>query len=831
MPKAAEAARLMHDAPDGPYEGLRVLDLSTGIAGAYCAKLLADQGADVVKVEPPDGDPARRSNPHQHAGGADEPGLLFWYLNANKRGVTLDLAGEQGRALLARILPDYDIVVESWAPAHARALRLTYDRLGSGLEGLIWLSMSPFGHTGPYAEYRSSELVIQAAAGWLINGGEPDREPLQTGGTIVEYITGAFGALAAAAGWAHRIATGSGQHIDLAAFEAVLSVDLYGALAHSIGRSATGRNGQVFPSAIVRCKDGHVGVNVLTPAHWRTLCAFMGRPDLLEDPLFRDAAARREHSAELTEIVAAWAGEHTCEELFRANEQGLAITLLPTVAQLLEFEQHEARGFFVDHTLGDSGVARQPRGPFSIDAAPVRLRRSAPTLGEHNEKFYRDVMRLDRDEPQAVSAPGRHLIDVETMTRGESGALSGLRVLDLSMWWAGPFCTQLLGDLGAEIIKVESVQVMDGWRSAGSDPTSERWWESSTFFAGANRNKRDVTLNLSDERGMELFRRLVPLADVIVENYTPRVMENFGLAYEQLRAIRPNIIMVSLPGYGSSGPWRDYPAYAFPVEEMAGFPQLTGYADDGEPRKWGNASADAIAGVTGAYAVLTALERRRRTGLGAHVDISQVEALTAFLGEAVLDYQVNGRLPRRFGNRHPVFAPHGLYPCAGEDRWVAIAVTGEDEWRALCACVAHPEWRTDARFATPAERYRHQDLLDAEIARWTAARERLDATRALQTAGVPAMPVLSSSELLTDEHLRARGYFRTANREEIGEHVHGLLWAHFARTPMTLRSPAPTLGQDNTAVFGDLLGLTDEELERLSREHVIGRAPVSGRRL
>lgn len=419
-----------------------------------------------------------------------------------------------------------------------------------------------------------------------------------------------------------------------------------------------------------------------------------------------------------------------------------------------------------------------------------------------------------------------------------SQPLAGVRVIDLSMWWAGPFVTQLLGDLGAEIVKVESVQVPDGWRGAGMVGAASQWWERSSYFNGVNRNKFGTTLNLRDPRGLDLLRRLITLGDIIVENYTPRVMGNFGLAYEHLREIRPGLIMISLPAYGGSGPWRDYPGFAFPVEEMAGFPQLTGYADDSVPRRWGNAAADSIAGLNGAYAVLTALAHQRRTGEGQYIDLAQVETLACFLGEPLLDYQINGRLPRRLGTGHAAHAPHGVYRCApepsgsaGDDCWVAISVTDERQWQGLCACIDRPEWLTDARFANAAGRVRQQAALDEGIAAWTRPRDRFTVMRALQLAGVAAMPVMTAADLLTDDHLRARGYWQDSSRAVIGPHTHGLHWAHFSETPIELKRPAPTLGQHNESIFGGLLGLSRAELEQLARDHVIGTAPTTGDRM
>jgi len=462
-----------------------------------------------------------------------------------------------------------------------------------------------------------------------------------------------------------------------------------------------------------------------------------------------------------------------------------------------------------------------------MSASPIAAPAEVPLLGEHTDEV---LAALKSDGPVPLPAPAP-LTRLRAPSDASAGPLDGLRIVDLSMWWAGPFCTALLGDLGADVIKVESTQVFDGWRGAQADPNHPQWWEVSALFAGANRNKRGITLNLHDHRGLELLRRLVADADVVVENYTPRVMDNFGLGFDALREIRPDLIMISLPAYGSSGPWRDYGGFAFPVEEMAGFPQLTGYADDGIPRRWGNAASDAIAGMHGAYAVLAALEHRRQTGEGQAIDLSQVEALTCFLGEPILDYQVNDRLPQRRGNGHGIYAPHGVYPTATEAEWVAISVIDEEQWRALCSRLGRSDWLADARFSTARGRHSNQAELDEGITSWCRMRTPQEATHALQAAGIPGAPVFPATDLLENEQLAARGYFEYATRPEMGRHAHGLRWAHFSRTPIQLKRAAPTLGEHNAEVLRDLLHLTEAEIAALATDDVIGWQPVAGPRI
>ncbi len=809
----------------GPLAGLRVLDVSSGIAGGYCSKMLADSGAVVVKVEPPGGDATRTWDPSPYEGSTKTAGMLFQYLHAGKKSVVLTPDPPKFDSQLRRLILSHDVVIES--DQGLAAYGLNFDALAAEAPNLIWLSITPFGATGPYKDYLGSDLVIQAMSGWMYDGGAPDREPLKTGGSLSEYVTGVCAALAVAAAWTHRQNTGEGQYVDLSALESVHSTTGYAPLARSFsGERSAFRAGQGYPFAVVPCADGWVGVNVLTPAHWETLCAFMQRPELLDDPRFASARQRALESAALTGIIFEWTQAQTSDDLFVANEWRLPITKLPDVAEILDFPQHRERGFLAE-MLGPSGEAvRRPIAPFQMSASPISASPDVPPLGAHTKEVLAGL-----NIESAAPAPTAPLTRRATASETNGGPLAGLRIIDLSMWWAGPFCTALLGDLGADVIKVESSQVIDGWRGAQADPNHPQWWEVSALFAGANRNKRGITLNLHDARGIDLLKRLVADADVVVENYTPRVMDNFGLGFDKLRTITPDLIMISLPAYGSTGPWRDYGGFAFPVEEMSGFPQLTGYADDGVPRRWGNAASDAIAGMHGTYAVLAALEHRRRTGEGQAIDLSQIEALTCFLGEPMLDYQVNDRLPRRWGNGHGVYAPHGLYPTAAQGEYIAISVVAEEQWSALCRCLGRADWLDDERFATPQGRHASQGELDAGIAEWCQTCTPNEAASALQAAGVPASPVLAATDLLDNEQLVARGYFEHAHRPEIGPHTHGLRWAHFSRTPVRLTRAAPTLGEHNAEVLHDLLGLTETEIAALAADQVIGWEPVSGSRI
>ncbi|HEY8490226.1 MAG TPA: CoA transferase [Dehalococcoidia bacterium] len=412
--------------------------------------------------------------------------------------------------------------------------------------------------------------------------------------------------------------------------------------------------------------------------------------------------------------------------------------------------------------------------------------------------------------------------------------LEGVRVLDLTRVWAGPLATRILADFGAEVIKVESRSARgpasvpaEYARRSGFYPNGEageRPWNRNGFHNKMNRNKRSVTIELNTEDGVALFRRLVAVSDVVIENYSPRVMANFGLDYPRLREVRPDIIMVSMPGYGMTGPYRDRVSYGTTLEPEAGLSSLMGYPDRG-PQRLGVAYPDPVAGIHAAGAVLMALWHRRRTGRGQYVDLAQVETAVNVIGEYVVGYQLNGRRPARLGNRHPWMAPHGCYPCRGEDRWITIAVGDDAAWQGLCRVLGRPDLAADPRLATPQGRWEHQEEIDTAIRSWTQDQEMLDAMHRLQAAGVPAGAVLDARDLATNEHLEARGFFPRLTHPDAGTHPYPGQPIRLSATPAVFRTDAPRLGEHNEEVFKGLAGLSDQEYDRLVEQGVIGDRP------
>jgi crotonobetainyl-CoA:carnitine CoA-transferase CaiB-like acyl-CoA transferase len=400
--------------------------------------------------------------------------------------------------------------------------------------------------------------------------------------------------------------------------------------------------------------------------------------------------------------------------------------------------------------------------------------------------------------------------------------LGKVRILDVCNYLAGPFTLTLLAYLGAEVIKVESIQRLDYLRMMGGYPQPDGY-EWSPAFNAVNINKYGITLDLTNPQGKEIFRRLVKISDVVAQNFSSRVMSNWGLSYEVLREINPRIIMLSMPGFGTTGPWRDYVTFGPNVEMMAGIPTVTGYLDG--PPMMNGYTADPFASLTAAVAVMVALQSRRRTGRGQHIDLSQVEAVTAFMAGPIMDYSMNKRLQHRKGNRHRSLAPHGVYRCKGDDEWVAIAVCSEDEWRKLCDAMGNPSWANDPRFAEPLNRHKNQDELDRIIEDWTCEHDKYEVMEILQRAGVAAAPVLRASEILSNPHMEKRRFFQEVTHPVTGSHRYYGFPVKFSETPVSIRMPAPTLGQHNEYILTGLLGMSEEEISHLVKEKVIGTKP------
>ncbi len=852
----------MDQTQTAPFQDLLVVEIAGSVAGGYAGKLFAGFGATVLLIEPPEGDPARAIGER-----LDGCGTLFAYLHTGKQSVALDLNAASGRARLGGLLDRTDVVIESASPRPLQPLSANHSD-----ERLVKLYVSPFGLSGPYRSYRSTPFTDYAAGGQMYVTGEPEREPLQGAGRQPEYAAGTYGFIAAMAALRHRERGGAGQTIDVSHMEAMASLHQWTSVkwthTGTIERRIGNRYSSAHPITIYPCKDGYIALSAASDLAAERFLSVIGFGHLLADPRFASGLDRLEHYEAFDAELLPWLMAHTVDEIVSLGQQvRVPVGPVPGMLELLEDRHLAARGFWQSVEVGGRTL-RYPGPPFRLSrhawqtlpppaSVGGRLLVTGDSRGEANHSVGAVRERPVAAQPQsAVARWPEPVVASDAVTLGASrsapthpapvspepapsalrptpSALEGVRVLDLSRVWAGPLAGRILGDLGADVIRVEAIwsrgprQVSDEYAArTGRYPqgqAGERPWNREGMFNKFNRNKRAITLQLDTTAGKALFERLVQVADVVLENYSPRVMPQLGLGYERLSELNPAIIYIGMPGFGWSGPSRDWVALGTMIEPAAGLSSLMGYAG-GRPYKSGVAWADPVAALHAAAAVLIALHDREADpeGRGQAIELAQVEGMIDFIGEEVLAAQVRGADAPRRGNRHPAYAPQGCYRCEGEDRWIAISIMGDAEWRALCRFAGFDE---GLACLTREERLARHDELDVAIGEWTARHDHIALMQRLQADGIAAVAVFDARELVENEQLAARGFWVPITHPDAGTFVFPGFPAQLSATPASYRRPAPGLGEHNVEVLGGLLGLGWSELRTLEASGVIASEP------
>ena len=808
-----------------PLSGLRVLDLSTEIAGPYCTKLLADAGADVLKIElPGGGDPLRRWTASGTTLAANDDGVLFRFLNTSKRAGVIDYTTPHGRHQALALAADAHLVIDSFMPGERQSLGLLPEQVWKDNRSVSWVSISPFGSGGPWSNRPATEFTLQAWCGSTAARGTMERPPIAAGGRLGEWLGGAFAAAAALTAHQSACRTRRGTHYDLSLLEVMAltmapNLTVWESLA---GQPAPFSRTLEIPS-IEPARDGYVGFCTITGQQWRDFLILIERPDLVDDENLARWDERVRRVDEVHARVHAWTRHHTVAEIIeRAVVLRIPVGHIGTGETVPRFDHFVARGAFVQHP-GAHFV--QPRPPYRLSGATLRPFAPAPRLGEHEATWLTGAA-PDGREDDAPIAPS----SVRTVAGQEPRPprpLAGLRVIDFTAFWAGPFVTYYLAAMGAEIIKVESIQRPDGMRfQSVRPPGSDRWWEWGALFQGVNLGKRGITLDLSRPRGVDLARRLLANSDVAVENFSPRVMDNLGLRYADVAAQNPRFIMVRMPAFGLDGPWRDRVGFAQTMEQISGMAWLTGFADAVPVIPRG--PCDPLAGLHAIVALLVALEHRRLTGRGQLIEATMVEAALNGAAEIVLEHSAYGARLTRDGNRGPVGAPQNLYRCRGVDRWLALAITTDAQWEAFVALLGTPAWSRLPALATAAARRTHHDHIDKGIAEWCATRDPETTAEECLARGIPAAPVLSAAALATNPQLRARRFFEPLTHAVVGTHAFPTLPLRTQDDrPPWFEKPSPTLGEHTEDVLRDWLGLSTTELAELRAGGIIGDQPAA----
>ena len=797
-----------------PFEQLRILEIAGSHAGAYAAKMFADNGADVVKIVPPDGDPRLHDGEilADHPLGEAQVGSIWAFCNTSKRIVAADLEDEAARQLLVAA----DVVIESSAPD---PLLPRTGHLAD--EHIVRLYLSPFGLSGPWAERRSNVFTDDAAGGHLYLNGDPDREPFRRHGRHTEYQAGMYGFIGSLAALIARERTGRGQVVEVAHLEGMVAMhqhttSMWTHAGHILKREGNTQPGMWHPAGVYECADGYV---FLCHAGGAKLVPFLhaaGLGQLLDDPRFATDVDRGMHKKEFDAALRPWLMSQTVDQIC---ELGVS-TFSPVgpvwdTHQFLADPHMRAREFFVplDPERGDEEI---PRGPFRVRNAATTPR--PPTQARPSEKEW-------RRSSDPVPEPTEQLAD---------GPLSGLRVLDLTRVWAGPIAGRLLGDLGADVIHIESPWNRGPLEAPANLPElthlfpdnelGERHWNRSGGFNKLARNKRGLAINLAGEEGQRIFRALIEKSDVLLENYSPRVMPQWGLDWDALREVNPSIIHTSMPGYGAEGPGAMRVALGPLIEAGTGMTMMAGYADTG-PYRSGIAWPDPVSGMSAVAGTLVALWRRMASGgEGQQIETAMIESMGTFAGDELLSAQIVGEPPPRRGNRQQGVAPQGVYRCFGDDRWVAISVTDDSEWRSLCAVAGLPEgwagwelWEREAR----------HDEIDVALGIWSRSISPADAVLRLQARGVIAAVVADARDLLENEHLADRSFWAELVHADAGFLRYPGCPVRLSETPATYRRPAPGLGEHNAEILAELLALDADAVDQLQREGVLADRPPS----
>ena len=779
---------------------LRVIEIGSAAAASYCARMFVDFGADVTKIEPPAGDALRLTAPLTPNGAS----AWFAFLNAGKSSRVLQ--PDDGK-ILAELLNHCDLLIDGRGVDASDCPAIDLDAIRVTNPGLIHIEISWFGHDGLYNDFEMSDVVCRALAGLNKLTGPEDGPPIAAPDFQTGIFAGLWGYIAATSALVARQDTGLGRALQLSIYESCIAIGEYlmfeswskGEVMQRIG---VNRFWPTHPVGIYETKDGWLGVTTVTPAQWMAFCEMLGLTALRNDATLTMGVDRLARVKFVEDQFIPKLKQRTALEWFAEGlKRKIPIVPVPSVADVIASDERRMRGAIVPVTLGgENGM--MPGSMFRLQGTPPQAGGKVPAIGEA-QKCVASNRIFVKGNGEACDLP-----------------LAGVRVIDFSMGWAGPLCTRTLADLGADVIKIESIQYADWWRGVDRREAyiKDCEYEKVPRFSMMNRNKRGITLDLSRPKGVALARRLVESADIVVDNYSVDVLPKLGLGYNVLSKIRPSLVMMSMSAFGSGSAFRDCRAYGSTLEQGSGVPSVVG-EPDGPPTMQHTAFGDPNGGLNGASAVLTALLHARATGQGQFIDLSQIECMIPYGAPWIVAQSIDGHEPTRYGHAHPDHAPHGCFPCKADNSWIAVAVTSDAMWPKLAKAIG---FVNDPSLATAkGRRARSGEIADA-ITAWTSARDPETAMTELQAAGVAAGVLRAPIEMLGDKQLQARHFVQQVDRDFIGRHPEPSLPFRAGDRPYAIRSAAPTLGQHNDEVLKGVLGLSDSEIDALVQDAIIG---------
>ena len=801
---------------------LKVLEFAREVSGPYCGKLFADLGAEVIKVEPPEGDASRSYGSFPDNTAHPEKSALFLYLNTNKKGVTLDLNKDDGRKRFKELVQWADIIIDNHPPDVLEKNGFGWDHLQRLNPGLIYLSITPYGRTGPRSTVKGDELTV-AHGGALANllparSVDINLPPVKMGGYFAGYHSGLVAALAGLALFIGQQKIGTGRMVDISLEEVMLAL-VSPVVATTRYHGTTWSRVPDRPPAMGRMEtsDGYVVLGAADDHHFRALRELMGKPEWASSDRWDDRYFRNNHLMDIAPMMDDWMRQQKKDDIHhRAAKAKIPIGPFNTAADLMVNEQYKARGYFIEIEHPAAGKYTYPGWPYKMTASPPAIERPAPLLGQHNKEIFESNRELPQKATPARTKP--------SLSESSRLPLEGVRVLDFSWVWAGPYACRVLAELGAEVIKVEGHIRSDMsrrsvvWPLPDPVPTKVRPNQGLGSIT-VNLNKKSLTLDLSKPEGVRIARQLVAKSDLVIDNMRPGAMEKLGLGYEELKKVRGDIIVATLSSRGYGGPHTDYLGFATIHQAVGGVAYISGHPES-HPTHGTPGDADLMNGITVAYACLAALNHRLNTGEGQFIDFSQCEGVSSLIGETLLGYAMTGRVQERMGNRHPFYCPHNLYKCWGVDRWLALEIHSDREFAILAQIITRPELAEDPRFVDMASRKQNENELDRIIESWTSLRDRDWMVNEFCKAGLAASPSREGRDVYADPHFRKRNVFLQIEHPEIGQ-------LEIIDTPWKisgLQKPnrhAPLLGEHNDYVLKELLGMSDQEVKDLQEKEII----------
>jgi crotonobetainyl-CoA:carnitine CoA-transferase CaiB-like acyl-CoA transferase len=825
-------------------QGFRALDLTT-LSGQLCGRMLADLGMEVIKIEPPGGDPVRKLAPFVKLPNGSELSTPFAHLNAGKASKVLDLDKEADREVFRKLVETADVVLESFQPGELDARGLGYKSLAAINPGIVMASITGFGQTGKKKNLACNDLVALAESGFLYISGDPSLPPCRPPETQAYYFASLFAAAGLLAVLYRREHTGQGDHVDSSMQETLATqehiIRLW-ANEKQISKRAGSQHGSVAPAKIFPCRDGFVYLYV-TRQHWKLfLTVWKDHPPVFDAPEWLNNVYRRAHADELNPAVQAFLSKYTMAEITDLLQaKGIPCVPVNTPMGFANDEHVRGRGFMAPVEHVGFGSTKQPAMPFVIDGARPAVG-SVPVLDSWRSPSYispvADSITMSRDrvvipnecEGSEIS-PGarpeyrrgsRNDTEVDGNDAldmgGGNGPLDGMRIVSFDHVLAAPYGTTILAELGADVIKVESSKGgMDPFRffGTGEDPNV------SPRFLEFNRNKRSFTVNLKHPKGPRVLHDLVAKADAVLDNYSVDVVERIGLTYDDLCKVKPDIINLRMPGLGTTGPKRHFSTVGVNITAFTGLTYLWNHPGVTDP-PIGSQTVfpDYVSGVLCAIIIISGVLYRDRQRKGAFIDLAQSEATAFMIGANLMEAAASGKDPQPIGNASLGAAPHDCYSCKGEDRWCVITADTEQQWAALANIIGDGSGQ-DARFRSVEGRLQHRDQLNAAIGRWTRDKDAFEIVDRLQQAGVPCGVVQTGEDLTNDPHLKDRGFIVAVENPRLGRVVLPNFPLQFANAKLTRRWEFPVLGRDTEAVLRDVVGYRAETIKQLGDEGVL----------